>query len=281
MQRRFKGVLCCAENVSFPLSAVYEGTEYPVVTRSDVTSGEYLLAFLDTAGDVISITPISIRPNQFGDGTELSRHGRVGKDEPIIRMTYLRTDCSLKVPAYLDPKTLRLAGMHLRTTEGTVYVPLKSSPYNKFQRSLHLHGFVMATNGAVESKMGSVFNIRLQATIDHDSTMVVKGMPINIVGVVFEGDVNYTPSLYKRAAAIPTEIVLLNLDTNNYEEIGSQFVYNGRNYVVKAFPNPAPTLVIAFEGKPREAAPAFGMMITDKAETVFAVDQLEQYSFKE
>lgn len=281
MQRRFKGVLCCAENVSFPATVVYEGMEYPVVATTDATGGEYLLAFLDTAGDPVSVVPVNIKPSQIGNALTQSKHGRIGSNEPIVRMTFLRTDHSLRVPAYLDPKSMRLAGMHLRTTEGTVYVPLKRSPYNKFQRSLHTHGYVMATNQCVESEMGSIFNIQLHATIDASRTLVVKGMPVNITGVVFEGDIDYSPSLYKGIAAVPTEIALLNLDTNNYEEVGSLFTYNGRQYAIKSQSSTVPTLVIAFDGHPRNSNAVFAMVSTEKADTVISTDHLEKYSFKE
>lgn len=281
MQRRFKGVICCGENVSFPQSVVYEGTEYPVLASSAVTTGEYLLALLDTAGDPMSVSAITIRPNQFGTKETQSRHRRIYEREPVVRMTYLRTDLSLKVPGYLDPRTMRLVGLHLRTIEGPVYVPLKHSPYNRFQPKLEGDGYVMATNKYVTSEMESVFNIQLTATIEQPGTMVVKGMPVNIVGVVFEGDINYSPSLYYGVASCPTEIALLNLDTNNYEEVDSIIIYNGRPYSVKPYPLSATTLVIAFSGKPRESHPHFAMLVSDSMESVLPTSQLMPFSFKE
>lgn len=281
MQKRFKGVICSAENVCFPASIVYEGVEYPVVCLADITVGDYLLAFLDTTGDPTEILPVYIKAPLTTNVSDKSRYGRIDANEPVVRMTYLRTDSSLKVPAYLDPKTMRLVGMHLRTTTGTVYIPLKSSQYNKFQRSLHSHGFVMATNQCVESVIGSVFNIQLHATIDAARTMVVKGMPVNIVGVVFEGDVEYTPSLHGGVIPNPAEISLLNLDTDNYEEAGSVLEYGDRSYIVKAKPSVANSLVIAFDGKPRTAKPLFGILTTPTDESVIELTRLKQFTLKD
>lgn len=278
MQKRFKGVICSAENVCFPLTLTYDGVEYPVVTQSQVTDGDYLVAFLDTDGTPSVVKPVTIKPKFCGDEPNNQRRKRIG-DEPLIRVTHLRTDLTQQIPPYLDPASMYMAGMYLRTPEGVVYIPLKYTPYCKFMLGgITERTYVMRTKRTVESEMGNTFNLDLTAVVDPKGNLKVDGLPVNIIGIVFTGPVNFTPSMFVNLAKQPAAIAFHNLDSDEYEEVGSIAKYNGRDYIVTTPLNGPPILIIATNGKARETDAAFCTLINGKHITVLPTPELAPYS---
>lgn len=235
MKEQFKGVICCGENISFPATVSYHGADYPVVTAPCPTGGLYLLAILDTAGDVVDVTPVHIPETKVIDKPLRSKpwfEDRISPDEPKFFFTVnAQQKHGRPIPFWFGRKWVRLTGYRIKTPDGLVYVPFeddvrlsfKSVPDSRFA------DMTLRTPKTILSTGGNKYDLDVRGII-RNRTLEIGAFPPMVESLVFTSEIEDTPGLIRVSDDVD-RICLIDLsEGNEITEKSIDVAYNGKPY---------------------------------------------------
>lgn len=235
MQDTIVGVLCCGENISFPATVNYQGVDYPVVTTPCSEGGMHLLAMLDSAGDVVDVTPVHVpgRPSPVREiRTKTWFEERISPDEPKFFFTVnVHNKNARPIPFWFDRKWVRLTGYRIKTPDGLVYVPFDNDVRLSFKPVLDSRYADMAlqTSKTILSTGGNKYELDVRGVI-RNRVMEIGSFPPMVESLVFTSEIEDTPSLIRVSDDVD-RICLIDLSQGNeITEKTIDVIYNGKQY---------------------------------------------------